>query len=71
MLVSINEYFCSWLENFSLSKSNKNNYLKKKKKEDKREYALPYLDTRVHVIVDVVIFQHTVPVVVEIYTNLK
>lgn len=31
----------------------------------------PYLYTRVHVIVDVIVFQHTVPVVIEIYTNLK
>lgn len=31
---------------------------------------LPYLYTRVHVIVDVIVFQHAVAVVIEIYTNL-
>lgn len=34
-------------------------------------YTLPYLDTRIHVIVDVVIFQHTMSVVIEIHTDLK
>lgn len=27
--------------------------------------------TRIHVIVDVIIFQHAMPVVIEIYTNLE
>lgn len=31
----------------------------------------PYLNTRVHVVVDVVVFQHAVSVVIEIDTDLQ
>lgn len=34
------------------------------------QVILPYLHTGVHVIVDVIVFQHTVAVVIEVNTNL-
>ena len=36
-----------------------------------RRQDVPYLNAGVHVIVDVVVFQHPMPVVIEIHANLR
>lgn len=34
------------------------------------KFHIPYLDSRVHVIVDIIVFQHSVAIVIEVNPNL-